>query len=143
MSESVEQPPQPLPNVDSEGYWRSLADGVVAIQRCADCRSWQFPPLERCRHCNGTLRYEALSGRGTIHTFLIEHHKVAPGFDALRPYAIALVTPEEAPELRIPGRVVGVPPDQVRIGDQVTIDVEPLPGGEYRVPLFRIEDVKR
>ena len=133
-----EIPPQPAPSIDSAPYWDSLKAGVLAIQRCAACRAWQFPMLETCRHCAGALKLEPLSGRGVIHTFIVEHRRVAPGFDHLLPYAIALVTPDEAPQVRIPTRIVDSPLDKVRIGAAVEVEIADLPGGDFKVPLFRL-----
>jgi uncharacterized OB-fold protein len=131
--------PQPAPDVDSAGFWQSLDDGALSIQRCEACREWQFPPLERCRHCDGALRFETLSGTGRIHTFIVQHHTVVPGFDDERPYVIALVAPDEAPHARIPGQVVGAPPDGVRVDARVRVEVTPHPGGPHRVARFRLE----
>ena len=101
------------------------------------CRS-QFPALERCRRCGGELRYEPLGGAGMIHSFIVQHHRVAPGFDAERPYAIALVVPDEAPGVRLPCRIVGADPHAVRIGARVEAEVTALPGGAQRVAVFRL-----
>jgi uncharacterized OB-fold protein len=133
-----EDPPQPAPSIDSKPYWDSLKAGVFAIQRCTACREWQFPMIERCRHCAGELKLEPLSGRGSIHTYIIEHRKLAPGFDALLPYPIGLVNPEEAPHVRIPGRVMADSLDAVKIGAAVTAEIVDLPGGDYKLPVYRI-----
>jgi uncharacterized OB-fold protein len=133
-----ENPPQPAPSIDSEPFWNSLKAGTLAIQRCADCRAWQFPMLESCRHCAGELALEPLSGRGSIHTFIVEHRRVAPGFDHLLPYAIALITPDEAPHVRIPTRIIDAPLEDVKIGAAVEVEIADLPGGDFKVPLFRL-----
>jgi uncharacterized OB-fold protein len=141
MSASLQPPdypPQPLPDVDSEPFWEQLERGALALQRCEACGAWQFPPLERCRRCAGALVYRALSGTGTIHSFIVEHHRVCPGFDAQRPYAIALVALDEAPQLRVPGRVAGAKLADVRIGARVQAEVVPLAGGGRRIAVFRI-----
>jgi hypothetical protein len=135
---TIELPPQPAPDVDSEPFWKSLAGGALALQRCRACSGWQFPPLERCRHCAGELAYTPVTGAGTVHTFIIEHHRVAPGFDAERPYAIALVALDEAPHARVPGRIVGAKPEAVHIGARVQAEIVPLPGDEAHVALFRL-----
>lgn len=126
MSE-IERPSRPRPraNPDSEGFWAALRNGELAIQRCRDCDRWQFPALERCRSCGGELGYQALCGRGEVHSFIVQHHAVAPGFDADRPYPIALVTPDEAPDCRIPGRIVGSAPEKIAVGARVIADVMP------------------
>ncbi|MGE0387145.1 MAG: Zn-ribbon domain-containing OB-fold protein [Gammaproteobacteria bacterium] len=130
-------PPQPNPDPDSRGYWEHTARGVVALQRCAACRRYQFPALETCRHCGGTLAWEPVSGRGRVHAYIVQQHPVAPGYDDLRPYAIALVEPEESPDLHVPGRVLG-PPGAVRVGAAVQAEIIDLPGGSYRVPVYRL-----
>ena len=131
-------PPQPLPNPDSAGYWEHLARGELAIQRCTACRQWQYPMLERCRRCGGELQLERTGGRGTVHSFIVEHHRVAPGFDDQRPYAIALVALDEAPEVRLSGRVEGANPAEVQIGARVQAEIVELPGGEHRIPVVRL-----
>ena len=80
---------------------------------------------------------EALSGHGTIYTYIVEHQKVAPGFDDLRPYPIALVTPNEAPHVRLPARIVG-DKSKLRIGAAVRAEIVDLPGGDFKIALFRL-----
>jgi uncharacterized OB-fold protein len=57
------------------------------------------------------------------------------------PYAVALVDLDEQPGLRLPGRVVGVEPDDVHIGMRVKARIEPLPGGEFHVPVWEPDHV--
>jgi uncharacterized OB-fold protein len=134
---ATEIPPQPLPSLDSQPYWDRLAAGELAIQRCESCRAWQFPIIASCRHCAGTLAMEALSGRGEIYTFIVEHRRIAPGFDHLLPYVLALVTPQEAPNVRIPSRIADVEPDAVHVGMPVRAEIVALQGGDYKIPVFR------
>ncbi len=136
--DAIELPPRPLPDADTDGFWKHLAGGHFSLQRCQGCREWQFPNLERCRRCRGELILEPVSGEGTIHTFIVEHHKVAPGFDDLRPYAIALVTPDEAPDVRIPGRIIGTAPADVEIGARVQAEVVALQGSEFKALAFHL-----
>ena len=131
-------PPQPRPDPDSAGFWKHSGEGRLSLQQCASCSRWQFPPLETCRHCNGPLSWQPVSGRGTVYSFIVQQHGVAPGFDGLRPYVIALVSPEEAPHVRLPSRLLDADPAQVRIGAPVEAVVIPLPGGDLRVPVFRL-----
>lgn len=131
-------PPQPDPSLDSAPYWQNLKEGELTLQRCTQCREWQFPALERCRHCGGEATFEPISGKGRIYSFIINHRAAAPGFDELLPYAVALVSPEEAPHLHIPGRVVGIDNDAIRVDQPVIAEITDLPGGEWKVPVFRV-----
>jgi uncharacterized protein len=132
-------PPQPLPGLDSKPWWDALAAGELTMQRCQACGRRQFPPLERCRHCAGELALDAVSGRGTVHTFIVQHHPVAPGFESLRPYGIALVALEEDAAIRLPGRILG-DPKRIAIGARVRARIERIEGGEFSVPVFELID---
>ena len=49
---------------------------------------------------------------------------------------MALVDLDEQPHLRLPGRVVGVDPDDIEIGMRVSVELRPLPGGDAVVPVW-------
>ena len=136
---TISPPPQPIPDPDSRGFWEATAQGRLALQHCASCGRHQFPALEACRYCGGPLAWQPVSGRGSIHTFIIQHHNVSPGFDARRPYPIALVCPDEAPELRLPAQIDCPDPSAVRVGARVMAHIVELPGGPYKIPVFRLE----
>ncbi len=128
-------PPQPIPDPDSRGFWEATREGHLALQQCASCARWQFPALERCRHCAGELHWKPVSGKGVVHTFVIQHHASVPGFTDKVPFVVALMTPDEQADLRIPIRIQTDHPHDVRIGDRLTAKIEPLPGGEFNVPV--------
>jgi len=127
-------PPQPLPDVDSQGYWDATAAGQIAICRCRDCRAWVHPPIERCRQCGGALAYEPISGSGSINSFIIMHRASVPG-QGDAPHAIALIDLDDAPGVRLTGRITG-DPALVRVGDRVTAHLIDVVGGDYRIPEF-------
>jgi uncharacterized protein len=129
-------PPQPLPDPLSQPYWDHAAKGEFALPRCQACGAWHATPIEFCRKCGGKQAYEVVSGEGEVYSFLIEHHRIAPGFDDLLPYVVALVSPKEAPDLRIVSRLVDVEPGQVRIGQRLMARFVDLPGGAFKLPVF-------
>jgi hypothetical protein len=126
-----------MPDPDSRGFWDYAAQGQLSLQRCNRCGEYQFPALESCRKCRGGLEWIPVSGRATVHTYIVQHHAATPGFDGLRPFVVALVLPEEAPHLRIPGRVLGAP-ESICIGAAVVSETLPLQGGPFCVPVFRL-----
>jgi uncharacterized OB-fold protein len=95
------------------------------------------PPLERCRRCGGETAFEDVSGRGTVHSYIVVHHPSVPGYLHDLPYLVALVELVEQAGLRLPGRLDGVQPDEARIGMLVEADIVPLPGGDHSVAVFR------
>jgi uncharacterized protein len=129
-------PPQPAPDIDTEPFWEATAHGELAMCRCDDCGTWQQPPLERCRRCAGPTSFHPVSGNGTIYTFIVQRQPAVVGYFDRVPYAVAIVELDEQEGLRLPGRVVDVDVDDVAIGMRVTARIDPLPGGDFAVPVF-------
>lgn len=136
---STDTPPQPRPDPDSQGFWDAAAHHALALQFCAACGQYQFPPLEACRRCGGGLAWQPVSGRGSIHSFIVQHHNVAPGFADKRPYTIGLVSPNEAPHVRIPAEIRCEQGAAVKIGMTVHASFEQLAGGNYKAVVFVVD----
>ena len=130
------QRPRPLPDLDSAGFWQAAAKDQLALQQCQSCSAYMFPPVGICRECGGELEYAPLSGKGEIYSFIVQHHQITGGFEDDLPYVIAVVTPVEAPQIRIPTRIVGVPPEAVQCGQQVEVRFEHPEGEDFGVPVF-------
>lgn len=130
-------PPQPLPDVDSAGFWEATARGDLALRRCRECGRWQHPPVERCRQCAGPTAFEPVSGTGTVFSYIVMRRASVPGFEDLLPYVVATVELDEQPGLRFVARLEGVDPAGVEIGSRVRAEIIPVPGGDYHVPVFR------
>ena len=129
-------PPQPDPDLDTQGFWQSTADGELRLCRCRSCGLWHHPPLEHCRHCAAPTAFEPVTGNGTISTFIVQRQPAVVGYFDLVPYAVAIVELDEQPGLRLTGRVVDIDVDDVRIGMPVQARIEPLPGGDFHVPVW-------
>lgn len=65
-----------------------------------------------------------------------------PGFMEV-PYVVALVELPEQPGLRVLARLVDVDADAVEIGMPVSVEFEPLAGGDHHVPVFRLTQQPR
>ena len=72
-----------------------------------------------------------MSGRGRVESFTVNHQQWIPGSD---PYIIAWVSVEEQPELRLTTNLVGVEPEDVKIGMPVRVVFEE--NEDVFVPLF-------
>jgi acetyl-CoA acetyltransferase/uncharacterized OB-fold protein len=112
--------PLPLVLPWNAAYWRSGAVGELRIPRCQDCRDRLFPPGPRCPTClSERLVDEAVSGRGTVEAFTVDHQPWHPAFPP--PYVIAVVALEEDPAVRITTNVVGCEVGDVGIGMPVRV----------------------
>jgi uncharacterized OB-fold protein len=133
-------PPQPAPDQDSAGFWSALDAGELRLQYSPAADRWQFPPLERCRHTGGLFEWRRIRPGGAIVSFIVQHRPVTGGFEALLPFPIALVEPDDAPGVRLPLRIAGSHGERVAVGGRVRMEVVPLPGGDSKVVIARLED---
>lgn len=128
--------PRILPRLTdtNRAYWTGGADGRLHLQRCVSCRRWVNPPVGRCPSCGGELVAEAVSGRGTIFTFTVNHQEFRP--EVPPPYVIAILALEEQDDLRVVANIVDADPDELRCGLGVHVAFEQ--DGDYHVPVFRV-----
>lgn len=122
--------PQPTP--ETQPFWDGCAAGELRLQRCRPCEAFYFPPRPSCPRCLSTdVEWRSTSGRGTLHTYLI-NHRPAPGFDA--PYAIAVVELDEGP--RMMSNIVGVEntPENLELDMALRVTFEPR--GDVMLPVF-------
>jgi uncharacterized OB-fold protein len=129
-------PPQPSPDVDSAEFWQRTAEGRLAMCRCSACGEWHQRPLERCRRCAEPTEFADVSGKGIVYSFIVVRRPVSPGYLDKVPYVIALVELPEQRSLRLPTRIVDVDPSAVYVGMPVEVRFDPLPGGDFVVPVF-------
>jgi len=66
---------------------------------------------------SSNLRWEKVSGRGTVYSYTVVRRAGIPGFEKDVPYVFAIVELDEGP--RIATNTVGVEPEKVRIGMEI------------------------
>jgi uncharacterized OB-fold protein len=102
------------------------------------CNRPHFYPRSCCPHCFGfDLEWRQASGRGKLHTFVI-NHKPAKGFEDKAPYVIAVVELAEGPRM-MSNLVMGETPtpDNVRIDMDLEVVFDDVTA-EITLPKFRI-----
>ncbi len=124
--------PKPDPNADTSAYWEAARRGELLLQRCRQCRRYQFYPRSHCRYCGGEPAWERALGRGTVYSYTLVQRPAGPGFEA--PYVVALVDLEEGP--RMMTNIVDCPPATVCIGMSVAITFQTVEDG-FVLPQFR------
>jgi uncharacterized OB-fold protein len=91
---------------DSEPWWEALARHEFVQQRCGGCRSWRWPPRMRCGRCGSPeWTWEAVSGRGTVASWIVNHHSFLPAIEP--PYTVVLVRLDEQDDILMPGAWLG------------------------------------
>lgn len=120
--------PLPVPGPDDAPYWEALERGVLVLQRCAACGTARHPPRPRCGRCaSGEHRWEAASGRGTVHSFTVVRYPANHELADAVPYVVALVELDEGP--RLISNVVEMEPDRVAIDQRVRVRFDEVAPG--------------
>ena len=126
----------PLGDEESDGFWEGTAAGELRVQVCSSCGASRFPPRGMCPECQSTERsWHAVSGRGTIWSFVVVHPPVLPAYAPYTPFPVITVTLVEKPSLRMVGNLVtgpgadinGVDPAGIVIGEPVRVVFSPRP----------------
>lgn len=119
---------------DNEAFWTWGREGKLAIHRCADCACYVHPPLPFCPECDSrNVGPEAVSGRGRVVTFTVNHKAWVP--DLPVPYVLALVAIDEQDDVRIACNIVDCAPEDVMFDMPVEVLFELHE--DLSIPLFR------
>jgi len=113
---------KPLPDVTEDGapYWAATREGQLKLQRCTACGHWRFPPSLLCPKCLAEGgEWTAVSGKGTVFSFIVVHRPQHPGFNDDVPYNVAIV--ELAEGVRMHGNVVECANEQLYVGMPVEL----------------------
>ncbi|MBV7482167.1 Zn-ribbon domain-containing OB-fold protein [Bordetella sp. BOR01] len=103
-----------------DSYWGQVRNLGFALPCCAACGRFHFYPRPACPFCGSAdVAPARTSGRGTVYSYSIVHRAPSPAFAADVPYTVAIVATGEGPHLMT--RLVGIAPDQVRIGLRVQV----------------------
>lgn len=125
-----------LPVVDdvNRPFWDGCRDGVLRLQRCGDCDRLRYPISTVCPHCTSrAIEWEAVSGSGTVYSFAVFRHAYNDAWRERVPYVVALVELAEGPTMI--SNVVGVAPEEVRVGQAVSVVFDAVTP-EISVPQF-------
>jgi acetyl-CoA acetyltransferase/uncharacterized OB-fold protein len=124
----------PLVNDENRHFWEGGARGELCFLCCEACSYYVHPPAPVCPECLGReLAPRAVSGRGVVHAYTVNHQPWIPGFDP--PYVVAIVEIDEQPGLRLTTNVTGCEIDAVSIGMPVEVRFEEIADDVY-LPLF-------
>ena len=119
--------PVPVPDEVTGPFWEAASRGVLAIQHCAACDYYVHPPEALCPRCQAPdLGFREVSGRARVYTHTIVRDNVTQGFAADEPYVIGIIELAEQERLVLVANVVGVAPEDVRIGMPLRVTFERL-----------------
>ena len=126
---------RPLPKLDRDNraFWTGGAAGELRIMHCDACGGYIHPPRSVCRHClSDKVSPKAVSGKGVIDTYTINHQKWSATMEV--PFVIARVALDDAPGVYLTTNIVGSDVKDVAIGDKVKVKFEQQ--DDIYIPLF-------
>lgn len=123
----------------AQTFWENARQGQLAIQRCASCGTWRWPPRGLCARCHSwDANWHVVAGDGTLVAWVAVHRPFEPVFAKALPYLIGLVsiagTGNQAMML---SNVIGVDPSKVRVGLPVRVVFGRCTAGG-RPPVFEV-----
>lgn len=98
----MKQPERPLPHPTwvTEPYWKAAQEHTLALPRCRSCGEVHFFPRHICPSClSEELRWEKVSGKGTIYSYTVIRQPANPFFTPDAPYVFAIIELDEGPHL--------------------------------------------
>lgn len=129
-----------LPDIDDPDgaeFWRGCARGELLVQACGSCGKRRMPPRPMCPACRSTeVRWERMSGRATVWSYVIPYPPLLPAYAEVAPYNVIVVALDDDPAIRFVGNIVESPdaaldsvdPHSVRIGEKVAVVFAELGG---------------
>ena len=119
-----------LPAIDAEAapFWDGAMVGELRVQVCDSCGAFRFPPRPMCPKCRSFDRsWRAVSGRGTVWSYVVAHPPLLPAYAAVAPFNVIVVALDEDPTIRLVGNLVTGPDGTLGEIDPATITIgEPV-----------------
>jgi hypothetical protein len=144
---AVGEPLLPWIDEDARPFFEAAARRELRVQRCTATGRLVFPPRATSPFSpRSRLEWVAVSGRGTIWSFVVPHPPLLPWYAERAPYNVIAVALDEDPRVRLVGNLVAreggpieeVDPRSIRIGARVRVCFERLTA-EVTLPRWRLE----
>lgn len=124
--------------VGAEGpYWDALLDGRLALQRCAQCKTWHTPAVWRCSDCGSWEHvWEGTPMRGAIFTWTRNWHRFGGQESLELPFVTVVVALDHMSGARVMGLMDKDSAD-IAIGAKVMGVRADTPWADSSVPSIR------
>jgi len=130
--------PIPVPDEMTKPFWEAAKRGVLVVQHCRRCGHWQHPPYPTCENCMSVdLKFDPVSGKGTIYMYSLMNHAGDERFAPVVPYARIIVEPDDAKGALLVANLLDAPYTEAKIGRRVEVVFEKL-NDEITLPQFRL-----
>jgi uncharacterized OB-fold protein len=117
-------------------FWDAAAKHELVIPRCADCRTWRWPPTPFCPKCRSQAIEWMPAGAPRLYSYSIVRRPGPTPEDPVQLVVPGLVEFPEAGGMRFVAAIVDSEVDEIRIGAPLTVRWTPKEG--TNVPVFAI-----
>jgi uncharacterized OB-fold protein len=128
----------PYADESTQPFWDAALQGRLVAPRCTNCGTFVLPPQPRCFACQHTgFEFVDLPGTGTIYSFTVVRHPLAPHLQEAVPFVSAVIDLDgtQGAGARMLANVIDADPDEVRIGDPVRVVFDKV-SDTFAVPRF-------
>ena len=108
----------------TQPFWDAAAEGRLVAPRCTTCGTVVLPPQPFCFTCRDqAFEWIELPGTGTIYTFTVVRHPLAPHLAEVVPYVSGVIELDgtQGAGARLLLNITDAEPETVAIGDKVEI----------------------
>lgn len=136
---AAEARPLPVPDDRSGPFWEAAAAHTLTVARCSECGSACLPPDVVCPACGSVapdFRFVPVRGTGTLRSWTVVRQSFLPGFAADVPFVLVDVELDDAPQVRMIGRLLDGTAADLEVGAPLRVAWEDLADG-VSVPAFR------
>lgn len=131
---------RPIPNrgTHTAPFWEGAKQGKLMLPRCRDCNRVHWYPRHICPICHSmNLEWIEASGRGTVHTFAVQHMAFGP-WAKEAPYVTAYIDLKEGDRmLTVLLGVDPMKPEEIQIGAEVAVEFEQADDDTF-IPFWRV-----
>jgi uncharacterized OB-fold protein len=112
-------------------FWDAVTQGRLVVPECRNCGRRFFTPEPLCVHCGSAdWAWVESVGTGEVYSLSVVYQPVNDDFEV--PFALCVIDMDDGWSML--SHVIGIPAEQVRIGDRVRFS--PTPGPSGMLPTF-------
>lgn len=129
----------PYADESTQPFWDAALEGRLVAPECTRCGTFVLPPQPRCFNCqNDAFSWVTLPGTGTVYTFTVVRHPLAPRFADVVPFVAGVIELDgtQGAGARMTANIIDVDPDSVNVGDRVRVVFDRI-SDTYAAPRFR------
>lgn len=108
----------------TQPFWDAATEGRLTAPKCTGCGTFVLPPQPFCFECQSqAFEWVDLPGTGTIYTYTVVRHPLAPHLAGVVPYVSGVIELDgtQGAGARLLLNITDADPDTVKIGDTVQI----------------------